>query len=416
MKRIMQSLLRRLDIRVSRASSIDRLLAHIATSEQKAAELERKLAALFVATDIEPVVGTAPEPIDDVIAKIPVRGTVLTAPVFADICAAYSALRSSGARQRISEQVLKAMLASDPSQPDVLSEACVRSLATHDLYRQAAAARALAAGRLHESAAAWQRISDSVPSSFNLACYGRVLVASDDRRNAFAVLADAVELYPRSALLSTELAMFFMRLGDVESANVALGAVRHAFLDERSALTDQQAELDRAIDEARVGRPDDASNPSGSERARDAAARTLMARIMSDSGGELTGMVEAKPATLNADQAGSHVLLYQAAAAESCYPAQLAQFYRRCNELGIKHLVMSETLDFDRTDLRYHKPGEFPRITRLGGGGRLLHDFKRLLADAGYSIANTVAVRPEPVPSLTEPDPGYRLLHAKRHD
>jgi hypothetical protein len=426
MKRIVQSLLRRLDLRIARASSVEQLLARAAASERRAAELENKL-ALLGSRDATPVAADGPEAIDHIVAKMQTDGTSMLPQALAAVCADYSALATVGARQRVSERLLTAMLAGDLSQSDILSEPSIKPLAAHELCRQIAATRSFAAGRLDESAAAWKQISVDVPSPFNLACYGRVLVAQDNRKDGFAVLADGVERYPRSVLMATELAMFFMRIGDIDAANVALGGVSHAFLDERSALTPQQAELDRAIDEGRSGvaaplssgrhqagaQVEEFQNPLA---AREAVRRRLTERIVGEAKGAITRTVEAGPATMTAEAAGAHVLLSQTADAGNCYPAMLTQFYRRCGELGIKHLLVGETIDFDRDSLRYHARGEFPRTSRLGGGGRFLHDYCKMLDDAGYALAESVNVPPTLAPNLAVPDPGYRLLHAVRRD
>jgi hypothetical protein len=410
MKRIIQSLLRRLDLHVSRASKFEQLLA-----------LEHKFAALFGDR------GT--ESLDSIVARIPVGGEALTPQGFTGLCAAYSALSSSDARQQVSEHCLTLMLAGPLSQLAFLSETTVMALAAHELHRQAVATRAFAEGRLDESATAWKLLCSDVPSVFNLACHGRVLVAGNDLRGAFAVLADAVERYPQSVQLATQLAVFFIRIGDIDAANSALNAPRHTFLDERSALAPQQIELDRAIDEGRIGEAAEAPSTDGDRHpldssvtefqnplaARQAALRRLTERIIAASKGTVTAFEfgSGKPIT---DLTAKHMLVSHTTGVERCYPATLAQLYHHCRALHVKHLVVGQAVDFDRDSLRYHALGEFPRVTRLGGGGRFLHDFGKLLDDAGYLIAETMFVPPTLVPRLAESDTGYRLLHATLRD
>ena len=133
-------------------------------------------------------------------------------------------------------------------------------------------------------------------------------------------------------------------------------------------------------------------------------------------GRNLTFTINQWPIALTPDVVGKGSLLFHAGIEDKSYPAKLAQLYSRCRALGVGHLVIGETLDFDRDSLRYHDAGQFPRKTRLGGRGRFLHDFKTLLDDAGYVIAEASIVPPGLIPQRGAPDAGYRLLHAIPRD
>lgn len=477
MKRIVHSFMRRLDLRLSRASSFERVLAEATASERRAAELESELSAILKFEDA-PRTSTQPEESDaGMLERIPIDGSAMTLRQFLDACAAYSALHTTRARERISAKLLASVLAADVASPDLLLESPARSLASHELYRQAAATRAFASGLLDQSIREWKQISDDVPAPFNLACYARALIANNDKRHAFTVLADGVERFPRDVLLAVELSAFFLRLGDTDAANVALDAVRHAFLDERSALTQQQTDLDRDIDQGRLADRKYGGEPSSAaevwqnqhrwqsrctefQNQREAAIRAMIARIVQDSKGDITTVIEfgcfcgdslvklarqlpqvqfiglsegelitglnsrlidsnnpafaidRGPNALTPDMAGNRTLLFHAGIEDKSYPAKLAQLYGRCRELGVGHLIIAQILDFDRDSLSYHDPGQFPRITRLGGRGRFLHDFKKLLDDAGYAIAEASIVPPGLIPKRGASHAGYRLLHA----
>src|SRR5262249_10482987 len=109
---------------------------------------------------------------------------------------------------------------------------------------------------------------------------------------------------------------------------------------------------------------------------------------------------------------GARQLLFHGAVARYCYPAMLAGLYARCRELGMQHLLISEELDFDRIDLRFHEPGKFPRATRVGGNGRFLHDFKALLEGSSYRIRATHPVLSVLIPDRSVFAADHRLLHA----
>ncbi len=113
---------------------------------------------------------------------------------------------------------------------------------------------------------------------------------------------------------------------------------------------------------------------------------------------------------------GTRPLLFHGDAARHCYPAMLAGLYARCCELGMRHLLISEELDFDRIDLRFHEPGKFPRATRIGGNGGFLHDFKALLEGSGYRIAAKHPVVPVLIPDRSTFAADHRLLHAVLDD
>jgi hypothetical protein len=477
MKHILQSLLRRLDLRVTRASTYERLVTETTASHRKVGELQADLDAVMEFHQAGRA-QSGNENVDRVLEQISAAGITIAPKEFAEICAEYSAIRTSAGRSRVSAQLLSRLLSADPSATGPLSDLLVRSLAAHELYRQAAATRDFARGLLDQSLDAWKQISTDLPTPFNLACYARALGAKGDRRNAFFVLADAVDRHPRSAPLARDFAMFFAQLGEVEAANKALEPIRHTLLEERNGLAQQQVELDRSIDEGRT------ANQAGDESvitlwpeqhrrlsqrtefqdplvARDAALRRTIGDILRTDGTITTviefdticadtivrlahehaktkfvSLAEDDAAALNAPlldgtnasrasggvgallalAAGSHALLFHAGTADTTYPAKLAQLYGRCRELGIRHLVVGELVDFDRDRLLYHAPGSYPRVTRLGGGSRFLHDFKTLLGDAGYVVADSIAVPPGLIPQLGEAEAGYRLLHAVARD
>src|SRR5262249_44314218 len=105
MKHIVQSLLRRLDLRVTRASTFERLLTETATSQRKVGELQADLDAVMEFQQASRD-QSGNENVDRVLERIPAAGITIAPKQFAEICAAYSAIRTSGGRGRVSAQLL----------------------------------------------------------------------------------------------------------------------------------------------------------------------------------------------------------------------------------------------------------------------------------------------------------------------
>lgn len=242
---------RSLTLRLLDAVGAKGLLMQAIAAERRIAELQYELKA---AREAREPVNAAPRPqesVDAVIGEIE-RDQLPSPAQFAAACRDYTALRTTAAREAASEHVLTSILSRrDASACDLLADPAVLAHSSHELYRQAKATQSLVTGPAGEAASGWRQVSDDAPSPFNLACYARALMAGGNRRQAFSVLADGVERYPKDVLLARELARFFVRLGDTDAANIALDAVRHTFLDERNALAEQQVALDQVLDEAR---------------------------------------------------------------------------------------------------------------------------------------------------------------------
>ena len=122
------------------------------------------------------------------------------------------------------------------------------------------------------------------------------------------------------------------------------------------------------------------------------------------------------PDALTAATAGNHALLFHAGTEDEYLPGEACQPLRPLPRT-------QDPTSRDRRDARFRSrepalscSGKFPRITRLGAGARFLHDFSKLLDDAGYVIADSAALPPCLVPRLSESDAGYRLLHAVARD
>lgn len=91
---------------------------------------------------------------------------------------------------------------------------------------------------------------------------------------------------------------------------------------------------------------------------------------------------------------GSNPILFHSRTACFCYPEYLRQLYARARAAGVRHILHQEGGTFSRKTMRYYRPGEFPRVSMAGRGKTFMHDYKRLLNDAGYEIAATVSVQP----------------------
>ena len=136
---------------------------------------------------------------------------------------AYSKLRSIRARERISWRVLELNLSS-PSAAAQLRQSDGQAQTSHDLYQQRRSL--IGSGSIEEAADCWQNLCRDLPLPINFLCCARVLLAKNDLPNAFTILVDGTERYPFDVPLALELATFFLRLDDVEAANVAFEPVR----------------------------------------------------------------------------------------------------------------------------------------------------------------------------------------------
>src|SRR5262249_21558024 len=325
-------------------------------------------------------------------------------------------------------------------------------LRTHELVRQLHTAAVFALGRLGEAEAGLKALCNDIPTAFNFLCLARTLAAKRDQRGAFFALADGTDRFPLHIPLTLEFAALCQRVEATDAANSLLDSIKHAFVDDRYALTPRQREIDRVIEGRLTARDQDSAMAdvdvwqdlcqrlSGFTEFQDAHAALAtafhykLAELLNGSASETTAVIEfgtvcghtvatmaarfphvhfigislspiikelndkrfyAGNLTFTADDVmnvlgrsdlGARQLLFHGAVARYCYPAMLAGLYARCRELGMQHLLISEELDFDRIDLRFHEPGKFPRATRVGGNGRFLHDFKALLEGSSYRI------------------------------
>lgn len=91
---------------------------------------------------------------------------------------------------------------------------------------------------------------------------------------------------------------------------------------------------------------------------------------------------------------GGKAVIYHTRTACYCYPEYLRQLYAACRDKGVAQVYCAEGMSFSRWYLRFHPLGAYPKISLAARGSTFLHDYKRLLEEAGYRIAATPSVQP----------------------
>ncbi len=448
-----------------------------AQAEAEATELRRKIAVLTETSEALRSRLTDDEATDHITARISTYGPAILPHEFAAMCEDYAALRSISGRTRVSRQLLQAVISNPPLAAVLSGPGTPDSLKSHELHRQVEASLAFTAGRLQDAEHGFRALCTDLPSPFNFECSARTHLANNNQRDAFAALTDGTDRFPTDTALNVQLATFFIRIGDVEAANVALDAVRHAFVSQSFALEHLRRDVDLAMAHVeRLQAADGAEQHSADawwgqwrrftncNQFQDAlvalgmAFESALAGILDTKSDETTSVIELgigcghtlasvarqhpqirffaidptrsttqfNERMFRADNLtflggdvmahlvhtdfGANPILFHGDVAGLCRPEFLAGLYARCRELGTRHILIAEDMDFDRITLRYHEADDTWDRVQIGSAGRLLHNFKALLHDAGYAISASTPVMPVLVQPLSTPD--HRLLHA----
>jgi hypothetical protein len=216
-------------------------------SAAETSDLRRKLAVLTETSEALRARLKEDEATDHITAMIPSYGPSILPHEFAAICDGYAALRTASGREQVSRTLLQTVIF-NPSLAEILTgPGTPDSSKSQELHRQMGASLAFAAGRLQDAERGFETLSSDFPSSFNFVCRARTHLANSNQRDAFAVLTDGTDRFPTDTALNLELATFFMRIGDVEAANMALEPVRHAFVGQRFALDHLRDDIDLAV-------------------------------------------------------------------------------------------------------------------------------------------------------------------------
>ena len=94
-------------------------------------------------------------------------------------------------------------------------------------------------------------------------------------------------------------------------------------------------------------------------------------------------MIEVLPDLARRD--GAH-LLFHGRTGTLCYPEFLRILYRACADNGIDYIALWENACLSRTTLRFHDFGDMPAESVAYCGAMFIHDYRRLLAHAGYQV------------------------------
>ena len=417
------------------------------------------------------------QPTDHITSRIPTYGPEILPHDLAAMCNDYTALRAPFVRERVSRELLRSVIANPSLGAVLMGPGTPDSLKPHELYRQTEAAMSFAAGRLEDAERGFKLLCTDLPSAFNFACCARVHLARNNQRDAFAALTDGTDRFPTDVALNLELAAFFMRIGDVEAANFALAPVKHAFVGESFALSHLRDDVDLAVKHVQRSQPEGAKAESDAwwEQWRSFAHRNefqdpvvalgealerALVDILNKQSGDTTSVIEFgvgcahtlasvarryphirfvgidhtrsanqfNESVFRADnltfltgdtmhhlthaEFGGKPILFHGDVGGKSHPAMLASLYEKCRDLGTRHILAVEELDFDCINLRYHDADDPSNNLRMSSAGRLMHNFPRLLQAAGYIISARSPVTPVLV-AARPPFAGHqRLLHA----
>src|SRR5262245_2877031 len=228
-------ILRRIGFQITRASFLEQLMAQ----RDEAHELREMIARMQTDSALDQF-----EPTDHITSRIASLAMPIGSHELAGLCESYSALRTANGRERVSRALLQAVTARAQS-AFVGDTGNVDELRTHELVRQLHTAAVFALGRLGEAEAGLKALCNDIPTAFNFLCLARTLAAKRDQRGAFFALADGTDRFPLHIPLTLEFAALCQRVEATDAANSLLDSIKHAFVDDRYALTPRQREIDR---------------------------------------------------------------------------------------------------------------------------------------------------------------------------
>lgn len=93
-------------------------------------------------------------------------------------------------------------------------------------------------------------------------------------------------------------------------------------------------------------------------------------------------------------QIGADTALFHARTACFCYPAYLRRLYAASRRRGISHILAAEVTTFSRWFLKLYPQGQFPAISMAARTKTFVHDYRRLIEEAGYTLVGAPSVQP----------------------
>jgi tetratricopeptide (TPR) repeat protein len=90
---------------------------------------------------------------------------------------------------------------------------------------------------------------------------------------------------------------------------------------------------------------------------------------------------------------GASPMLFHSRTAVFCYPEFLRHLYTVARERGVSKIVFQEgSTFFSRWFLKFFHLGQYPAISLSGRGSTFLHDYKRLLEEAGFEVTSSTPI------------------------